>query len=388
MLLHLSGGGDRFFDAGEVDRLRDVPPTDYLLRATADDPGQTVTLSGTSVRRLVSSAYPIDQIGFVRFVRADGTWSTLSAGDLADPPPFADGRFPLVFVDSVGTRYFKPVRGDRDANARDNLSTRSEEPLEGWVQTGRVLTVTASGDPTDIDPGDRVSFHANVTGARDGEQLTIRWTFGDGARATGDSVRHTYDATGAYDALATVTGSRDSGGTSDLVRVNVGDAKGAPKNGAPKGQPVPTAPRGGPSKGNPDARPGSTAANGSTDGAATTQEPAPAAVAGRQAGGGARFSGQGEAEARPAGARHPGGQGRERPPARGQRRAAQRDEDPARAARALGRAARRRASVRAAGGRDRPPLADGAGGVARGGLHPRETRHVTDQIEQVIFDVA
>ena len=277
MLLHLSGGGERFFDAGEVDRLRDVPPTDYLLRATADDPGQTVTLSGTSVRRLVSSAYPVDQVGFVRFVRADGTWSTLSAGDLGDPPPFADGRLPLVFVDSVGTRYFRPVRGDGDANARDNLSTRSGEPLEGWVQTGRVLTVTAGGDPTDVDPGDRVSFHANVTGASDGEQVTVRWTFGDGASATGDSVRHAYDATGAYDALATVTGSRDSGGTSDLVRVTVGDAKGGPKKtGAPKGQPVPTAPRSGPSKGNPDARPGGTAANGSTDGAATTQEPSPA----------------------------------------------------------------------------------------------------------------
>ena len=172
VLLHLSGGAERFLDPGELDRMRDVPPSEYVLRATADDPGQTVTLSGTSVRRVVSSAYPIDQVGFVRFVRADGTWSTLSRDDLADPPPFADARFPLVFVDSVGTRYFRPVRGDRDANGRDNLSTRSGDPLEIWVQTGRVLTVTAGGDPAEIDAGKSVSFHASVTGARPGERLT------------------------------------------------------------------------------------------------------------------------------------------------------------------------------------------------------------------------
>jgi hypothetical protein len=277
VLLHLSGGQDRFYDAGEIDRLRDVPSTDYVLRASPNDPGQTVTLSGTSVRRLVSSAYPIDQVGFVRFVRPDGTWATLSSSDLADPPPFADARFPLVFVDSVGTRYFRPVRDDRDANARDNLSTRSGQPLEGWVQTGRVLTVTATGDPADIDKGESVRFHASVTGARDGERLTVKWTFGDGTTATGGTARHTYDATGAYDALATVTGSRDSGGTSDLIRVNVGKAKGGPnRTGAPNGRPEPTAPRSGPSNGNPGARPGGTAATGSPSGGATTQETAPA----------------------------------------------------------------------------------------------------------------
>ena len=275
MLLHLSGGAERFLDPGELDRMRDVPPSEYVLRATADDPGQTVTLSGTSVRRVVSSAYPIDQVGFVRFVRADGTWSTLSRDDLADPPPFADARFPLVFVDSVGTRYFRPVRGNRDANGRDNLSTRSGDPLEIWVQTGRVLTVTAGGDPTQIDAGKSVSFHARVTGAQPGEQLTIRWTFGDGTSRTGDAVRHTYDATGSYDALATVTGSRDSGGTSDPVRVTVGDAKKAPANGAPKGTPVPTAPRQGPSEGDPNARPGGTDGAGTTSGSpAATASPA------------------------------------------------------------------------------------------------------------------
>src|SRR6185436_18800689 len=35
VLLHLTGGGDRFLDASELDRLRDVPPTDYVLRAAA-----------------------------------------------------------------------------------------------------------------------------------------------------------------------------------------------------------------------------------------------------------------------------------------------------------------------------------------------------------------
>jgi PKD repeat protein len=112
-----------------------------------------------------------------------------------------------------------------------------------------------------------VSFHARVTGAEPGERLTIRWTFGDGTSDTGDSVRHTYDATGSYDALATVTGSRDSGGTSDLVTVHVGDAKKkGPRKGAPKGQPVPTAPGSGPSEGDPGARPGGTETGGSNTG--------------------------------------------------------------------------------------------------------------------------
>ena len=256
VLLHLSGGGDRFFDADELDRLRDVPPTDYLLRAGPGDAGQTQTLSGTSVRRLVSSAYPIDQAGFVRFVRADGTWATLTRAELGDPPPFQDGLFPLVFVDSVGTRYFRPVRDDRDGNARDNLSTRSDSPLEGWVQTGRVLSVTAEGDPGQVDPGDTVTFRAEVTSTLPNEQVTIRWTFGDGASATGSSVTHAYGSQGAYDALATVSGSRDSGGTSDLVRVRVGDGRRDTGPGVPGGEKNPTGPGGGPAEGDPSGEPG------------------------------------------------------------------------------------------------------------------------------------
>jgi len=215
----------------------------------------------------VSSAYPIDQVGFVRIVRANGTWSTLTRDDLADPPPFADARFPLAFVDNVGTRYFRPVRGDSDANARDNLSTESGQPLEVWVQTGRVLTVSATGRPGTTDAGETVSFRASVTGAEPGERLTIRWTFGDGTSDTGATVRHTYDATGSYDALATVTGSRDSGGTSDLVNVRVGDAKKGPRKGAPNGQPGKTAPPSGPSEGDPNAKPGGTDTGGTNGGA-------------------------------------------------------------------------------------------------------------------------
>jgi len=265
VLLHLSGGGDRFFDADELDRLRDVPPTDYLLRAGPGDAGQTQTLSGTSVRRVVSSAYPIEQTGFVRFVRADGTWATLTRAELGDPPPFQNGLFPLVFVDSVGTRYFRPVRDDRDGNARDNLSTRTDSPLEGWVQTGRVLSVTAEGEPGQVDPGDTVTFGAEVTGTLPNEQVTIRWTFGDGASATGRNVTHAYGAQGAYDALATVTGSRDSGGTSDLVRVRVGEGRRDTGTGVPGGEQNPTGPGGGPAKGDPSGEPGGR--NGNRNGA-------------------------------------------------------------------------------------------------------------------------
>jgi PKD domain-containing protein len=266
VLLHLSGGGDRFFDADELTRLRDIPPTDYLLRAGPGDAGQTVTLSGTSVRRVVSSAYPIDQAGFVRFVRADGTWATLTRDELDDPSPFQGGLFPLVFVDSVGTRYFRPVRGDGDANARDNLSTRSGNPLEGWVQTGRVLSVSADADPGQADPGEAVTFRATAAGALAGEQLSIRWSFGDGASATGSSVTHSYGSQGAYDALATVTGSRDSGGTSDLVRVRVGDGQRAPGPGAPSGEQNPNGPGGGPSEGGPNGKPGGAGGNGDGSG--------------------------------------------------------------------------------------------------------------------------
>jgi cytochrome c len=82
----------------------------------------------------------------------------------------------------------------------------------------RAPTVTAQRNPSgDVTPGDPVAFTAQGTDP-DGDELTYKWDFGDGATATTKDAMHTYKDAGVYYAKVTVSDGR---GGEDTVLLQV-----------------------------------------------------------------------------------------------------------------------------------------------------------------------
>lgn len=217
-------GQDLTVTTGELENGYDVRDRDYALRSQDghEEPLLHIT-AAASVRRVLDLAgVNPDSVGFVETRRGDGTYATLDRADVSSSPPFADGP-PVVFVDGPSIRYLRPVRGQTDSNASDNLATQTGAPLELTVHSGNLLDVDATASDLEIDQGETVSFSATASGAADGESVSFAWDFDDGAVEPGASVTHSFTAEGTYEVIARATGDRDSAGTSALLRVIVGE---------------------------------------------------------------------------------------------------------------------------------------------------------------------
>jgi hypothetical protein len=229
-------------------RAADVLAEDYVLRSPASEEHETLT--GLSVARMLVKVGYAPREGFLRMDRADGTWTTLSADDVAEPSPFQDGRKPLVFLDDVRTRFLRPVRDGSDENADDNLATQPGDPLEIWVQTGAPLTVTATASKDTAAKGEAVTFTASVSGQHAGETLSVDWRFDDGETAPGTRVDHRFTQDGVYGVVAQVHGDDDdSGGASQVLRIRVGSPSTTDGPGTGGGTSTGPASAAGPSRG-------------------------------------------------------------------------------------------------------------------------------------------
>lgn len=261
-----SGGGagaPTFVSADEIAAQADIAPTGYTLRRARGDAGRPVTLSGLSVRKLVTLAGgDPDTIAFVEIGTPDGPAVFLDRADLADPPPFPEGPA-LVYVRGTTTHFFRPVRDDRDVNAPDHVLSEPGGSLALSGHTGSLLSVRARADDTTVKPHAVVSFTARATGAKPHEKLTYLWRFGDGRRATGASVSHAFATLGEYFATVTVTGDLDSAGISPSLRIRVGDVPAGPGGGG--GATGPSGPSG--ATGNGGTSPGAGANSGNGGGA-------------------------------------------------------------------------------------------------------------------------
>jgi hypothetical protein len=211
--------------AATLQQNQDVPPRTYTLKGPKSS--QQVTFGGTSVQKALQLAGVQDftNIGFLRITRPrDGTFGYLSHDEITKPDAFKEGPA-LVWVDSDTTHFFRPQRNSKDQNAADNIATEGGAPLVVSVHGGNILKVKAKANPTTTAAKQSVSFSASASGEKKDEKLSYAWHFGDGSKATGQSVTHSYDTAGGYNAFVVVSGDKDSGGSSDTVTIAVGKAQ-------------------------------------------------------------------------------------------------------------------------------------------------------------------
>jgi PKD domain-containing protein len=192
----------------------DVPTKTYTVRG--DKKSHKVTHAGISMTALFASqGAQVSQYKFVQIRRPDLSYMYL--------PPDTDA---ILWVGSDNSVHFlRPLDPKKkgDTNATDVFKLDPGKPLVMTARTGNVLLVTLSTSTTQAEKGQEITFSAAVTGQKKNDKLTYTWRFGDGQTGGGQSVKHTYDSTGRYNVFVSVTGSDDSAGSSDEVRITVGN---------------------------------------------------------------------------------------------------------------------------------------------------------------------
>jgi hypothetical protein len=221
----------------------DVPSTSYTKRSRIGV-ATRVQLSGMSVRSaLLRAGINVNAIRRISVSRADGGDLVLSRADLSSPGPFKEG--PAVISDSgAATRIFRPVRNERDINARDDVTSFNSVPLLIRVDDATSIPVTATADPTQTRTGRDIKFSAKVaSGGPGGYQY--HWDFGDGATDEGQTVTHSFDTALDHQVQVTVTGNCANFCQGlDAVTVRVGtpqngpNAPGATTPGSGTGNPL------------------------------------------------------------------------------------------------------------------------------------------------------
>jgi PKD repeat protein len=138
-------------------------------------------------------------------VTLEGTAPGTSDLSVVSPAEAGGPDFELYFADEAGAAYSLTEVG----SASLTVEEANEPP-----------TVAIDG-PTSVQAGTAANFGADASD--DGTVTSYEWSFGDGADASGETVSHTYAATGTYDVSVTVTD--DDGATATATQtVSVGAA--------------------------------------------------------------------------------------------------------------------------------------------------------------------
>jgi PKD repeat protein len=101
-----------------------------------------------------------------------------------------------IILGPDGTLYYVTIRGDGSSQIRRIRYTSAGN---------RPPTAKIVADPTDGDIPLTVRFAGGGSTDPDGNPLTYRWAFGDGATSTEPTVEHIYTTRGVYTASLTVT---------------------------------------------------------------------------------------------------------------------------------------------------------------------------------------
>lgn len=220
-----------FVPAAQITRRADV------ASETFQEPGSGPTPDGLSLRRLMAMVgVDPDRVTAVRVTGDDGRPLELPRNSLQEPFPSGNGPPipPVVWVDGEGVHFVR-VEGGRNPAQRSDAA--GEQPLLIEVEGGESIAVTATASRTEVDAGASVRFRA--VAQHDGERLTYRWDFGDGARGRGEEVTHAFRRPGRYPAYVTVTAGSAMGRSNRIV-ITVGDPPPPPEKKRPEPEPEPS----------------------------------------------------------------------------------------------------------------------------------------------------
>jgi len=216
----------------------DVPANTYTVRGEKSSKKVDAPAAISMTALFASQGAQLSQYKFVQVRRPDLSYLYL--------PNDTDA---IVWLDADNaTHFLRPLDRNKkgDKNATDVFKLDSGRPLVMTARTGNVLLVTLKTSTTQAEKGQEITFSATVTGQKKNEKLTYTWRFGDGQTGDGQNVKHTYDSTGRYNVFVSVTGSDDSAGSSDEVRITIGNppATGTTGGGGSTGgaNPAPTSP--------------------------------------------------------------------------------------------------------------------------------------------------
>jgi PKD domain len=179
--------------------------------------GQTMTVSGISIDRLLDAAN-VDPYRFAgATVTAGGRNIVLAREQLTDPAAFPEGR-PVFGLDGESANFLRPRGGD---GSEAELVSAAELTVS-LPRTSR-LRVSASASRLRTEVGDRIAFAATVAGAAGSEDVRVRWTFDDGRSAAGTRVTHRFRRPGTYQVVVGATSDANPAGASDVVAIRVGE---------------------------------------------------------------------------------------------------------------------------------------------------------------------
>jgi PKD domain len=197
----------------------DVQGREYTV---TDSAGQRrVAITGHSLDKVLGAAN-VDPYRFADVRVAAGALSvTLDRGEVTRPGTFADGP-PVFWMEGNEARFLRP------ASASGGSVQVAGGPLTVSLSRQSELEVTARASRRRVERGEPVTFTAAVSGAPDGEPVTLSWYFDDGAEAIGARVTHRFRRAGSYDVLVGATTASDRAGADATVTVQVGEERSGP----------------------------------------------------------------------------------------------------------------------------------------------------------------
>jgi hypothetical protein len=161
------------------------------------------------------------------------------------PPTWTCPAFIYAYQPAPNTslRFFRPIRTEppSDDNDAQWIQSATGAGLSIDITAGTDLTVQSNADQTKVRTGDSVHLQASTTSPIVGEQLTYGWALSDGTSLAGAQVTHAFAHVGTYQAIATVTGDKGSGGSAAPITIVVGARPGppGPGGGHQSGPPTP-----------------------------------------------------------------------------------------------------------------------------------------------------
>lgn len=280
----INEAGSVYLSGPDVSAARDVRPGTKTTTRTAGGRESAMGVGGTSVSAVAGLAHIPTR--FVRLMTFPGAVSLTGdevrngfSGDPAGHPRYAT-------ISAPGVGFFRPLRDDVDANARDVVATNGAD-LQVVVTTTNAepRTVVIHANDKTPKPGQSPGFSVRVDHPSGGANFFYSWDFGDGTTGAGRGPSHGFTA-GRYRIMVTAIGDDGSSGVATPVEIHVGNFASAtptPASGRRKpGRPQTGGPgRGGPGGGGPGAGGGAATGGG-------------AGKDGRRASGPARSRGRGE----------------------------------------------------------------------------------------------